>query len=272
MKLPVADQSYQPTTESLIRAVKRAGAILAQTVADETSLSSGATAFCTPGRPGVRFANLTTDLQVPESTCASAVLDELVAHYDSQGVACLALDGTQSTWPDALAQAARQHGFEPTQKWLYRLERHRVPQRRNDAVQIIPARAAYGQLPAFFRSMAHQGLGADPKLASDLAGAWIDQLDEPRLELFLGRLNGRLVGVAGVVGLGQTGVICPAYTDANHRRQGIAAALTNHTLDHCGRALMQQVILQRTARCPSVPFYESTGFKAIAPYVRYRRP
>ena len=111
--------------------------------------------------------------------------------------------------------------------------------------------------------MAAQEFNADPPLARDYADTMIDQLDEPRLELFLGRLDGQPVGVAGVTTLGQIGVIYPAYTDNNHRGKGIAATLMSHTLDHCARALMDQIVIERSDNCPSIGFYESLGFRGV---------
>jgi len=271
MELPIAPQSYQPSAEALLRAAKRARIILARMVADETQLDS-ATVFTNPDRSQIHLANFAVDLRLPENTAAQDACDEVAQHFAQRGCPCHCWDSNDLAWPQEIAQQLEAQGYRPTTQHLYLLNRFTPPGRINDQLQIIPARSAYNQLPQFFREMATQEFNADPQLAGDYAQVMIDQLDEPRLELFLGRLDGQSVGIAGVITLGQIGVIYPAYTDNHHRGRGIAATLMSHTLDHCARALMDQVILERPDGCPSIGFYESLGFQAVTTYTQYRRP
>ena len=271
MELPVAPQSYQPSAEALLRAAKRARTILARTMADETQLDS-ATVFTNPKRPQVRPANFAVDVRLPENMTAQDACNEVAQHFEQRRCPCHSWDSNDLAWPQALAQQLEAQGYRPATQHLYLLNRFTPPYQTVDQMQILPARSAYNQLPRFFRDMAAQEFKTDPQLARDYADVMINQLDEPRLELFLGRLDSTLAGIAGVLTLGQIGVIYPAYTDHNHHGLSVADTLMAHTLDHCARALMAQIIVEISEGCPSIRLYESLGFQPIATYTRYRRP
>jgi hypothetical protein len=115
------------------------------------------------------------------------------------------------------------------------------------------------------------GAGGDAGLAEDLARTMLDRLDEPRLELFLGRLGGRPVALAGVVNLGDVGVLVPACTESDPPADDVAPTILAHTLEHCARAGFRQVVLERHEDCPTIPFYAAMGFAESARHVRYVR-
>ncbi len=268
MELPVAPESYEPTTEALVRAVKRVEAILARVSAQESSLG-GATVFVNPERAGVVWENFAADLRTSDEMDAQGVLDEVRSHYATMGVACCSLDAAGGDWQPGLAEAATGAGYRAVTCHVYLLKRHRPSKKVNESVQVIPARASYKEVGALFAGMARDEYGAEGGVAADMAQSMVDQLDEPRLELFLGRLDGGPVGVAGVTTLGQMGVVYPAYTGLSGRGQGVGPTLMTHTLDHCARALMGQVLLMRVEGCPSIGFYEGLGFERVGSYVKY---
>ncbi len=268
INLPIAQQSYQPSPDAMVRAVKRAQAILARTAATETPLT-GAAAITCPSRRAVRFVNYAADLHLPKGTTAQTVIGELLAHFRQQHTICHAMESAETDWPDALAHQAQQRGFEPKTQHVFQLAGYQPDHPIHADLQIIPARAAYEQLKAFYDAMAANAFRDQPQLKETLTPTLLDRLDEPRLELFVGRLDGQLVGVVGVTTLGQIGVINPAYTDPQRRGQRIATTLLTHTLDHCARAQMEQVLLVRCDGCPSIGFYQSLGFKPIASYIRF---
>lgn len=263
MELPIAKQSYEPTTEALVRAVKRARATLADAVAEQTQFD-GAVAWCNPDRKMVRCANFATDI--------SAIDDQLLGYFNEHGTPCYLLECAAERWPDDVAEAARSAGYTPRTRALHLMRHYQAPTKINDQLQILPARSIYGQLQCFYVDFARKGHGLDGDSADQLAGAMIDLLDEPRLELFLGRLDKTVVGAAGVISLGNIGVIHPAYTDPNARGQGVAASLMAATIEHCSRAQFEQVVIDRSVGCDSIPFYESLGFQRIAEYDQYILP
>lgn len=272
MELPVAPQSYRPSPDALVRGIKRARAIFARTIASEDMLD-GALAFADPNRPGVDLANAASELLLPAGLAPDAFVAALLAHYREKGVAPAWLDSAEAIWPAPLAAALEAAGFRPVGWQVFQLDVYRPPAKRNDRLQIIPARAAYAQLLDFFELLAHaEHHPADDAHAHAIAQALLDRLDEQRFDAFLVRLDGRPVGFAGVLALGQMGVIDPAFTDPNCRGQSIGGTLMHYLVEHCARALFEQVVLERHDGCPSIPFYQGLGFKPVARFVRYHAP
>ena len=269
MELPIASESYQPSPQVFIRAVKRVTTILARTVAQETTLDT-ATIYTHPNRQDVRSANFAADLHLSEGIEAEVAVAEVLDHFQRAGTCCHMFFSADERWEHSLSQCLENRGYRAATKHVYLLKCHTRIQ-TPAGLQIIPARAAYDDLRIFYGHMARDELRADERLATHLAETMIDHLDEPRLELFLGRLEGQTVSVAGITTLGQIGVISPAYTHPKHRGNRISSAMLSHTLDYCARAQMEQIILERKEGCYSTPFYEKMGFKQVASYVKYVR-
>lgn len=270
MKLPIASESYQPSADTLVRAVRRSEIVLARVCAEETILD-GVTAYTHSDRVGVRCANFAAELQQVGDLDPVDVLNALFDHFAAQGTTCLTLAAADAKWPDGFAAPIEERGFKPRTRHVYRMGSYQPPKRINETLQIVPARSLYGELKPFYESMARREHGADDALAKAYAATMIDRLDEPRLELFIARLEGKPVAVAGTCSLGDTGVIVPAWSDPDHRGQGIAGTLMAHVLDLCKRAQFEQVIIDRSEGCTSVGFYQSLGFAVIAQYVKYYR-
>jgi len=272
IELPIANESYHPTAEAMVRAIHRAGGLLARSVAQETQLT-GATAFSDPLRASVPCANFATELHLPSGFDAATILDEVTAHYNHHSVPLHVLESANVTWPESLVSGMESRGFIPKTWRVFLLEHHKPPtQKRNTAIQIIPVRAAYGQLHSFFCSVASEALEVNEKDAARFAQTAIDHLDEPKLDALLARVDGQPIGIAGVVSLGQIGVLYNTYILKANRNQGVASALLNRLLDVCARSGMKQVIVDRADQCASIPFFKSIGFTEIASFIRYERP
>ena len=268
MELPIAAESYQPLPEALCRAVKRARSIMAAAVAQRTQLDD-AVVFTNSDRPKVRLANYAYEVRARADP--QPVVAQISAHFEHQGAQCQAWEADQPQWPQRFATYLESLGFVPVTEVVFALQQYRPPSKFNQELQIIPARASYSEVRRLYETVAETELNAAGDLGAVrcLADAMVDRLDEPRFDLFLGRIGGRPVGIAGCVTLGNIGVIEPAYTDPDFRGRGIAATLIDHTLGHCQRAQFQQVIIQLIQGCYAIPFYESLGFAAAKSYVRY---
>lgn len=262
MQLPIASESYQPSVQSLLRAVKRVRVILSRCVAEETTLD-GATVYTNPARPAVRIANCAAEV--------SRIDAGLFDHFRQQGVPCHSLTIIDDPWPKPLSVAAEAAGFVPVKRQVLLLRALKRPTQTNASLQILPARSIYPQLGAFYRDFARKEHQCDDAAAGQVADAMIDRLDEARMDLFIARRDGKPVGSAGVVSLGNIGVIDPAYTDPDHRKQGIAATLMDAVLEHCARAQFEQVLVERGEGCYSIPLYTSLGFVPIGAFTRYVR-
>lgn len=261
MELPVAPQSYQPPADSLVRAVQRAHVILARTVTEEESLD-GANVYACADRRDDRSVNFAAELNTPatgDATVVQSVLDRFAgANCDCHRMMC----GAQQ-WPQDLADQLGVNGYDPSPRSVHMLSEYTPPQQLNTELQIIPARAAYGEMQRFYQKR--------PELNESREQSVIDFLDESRLELFLGRLNRQPVAAVGVLTLGNIGVIYDPYTDPDYRGRGIGTTMMAHTLDHCRRAQFEQVIIELDPRNPSLPFFESIGFKQAATFDVYVR-
>jgi ribosomal protein S18 acetylase RimI-like enzyme len=269
MELPIAKESYRPSTDALVRALRRADAILARTAAEETELDA-AIAFVNAARPNVRMINYAADLRVPEEGNADKVIAEILAHFRERGATCHGLAPSATAWPASLADAARRAGYRPWTSRLYRLESYRPPAKRHAKLQIIPARAAYAEVHRLHERGAVTEWNADATLAKDLADTHVDFLDESRLDAFLGRIDQKPAGIVTVLTLGNVGVICDVHTHIDFRRQGVAATLMDHAIDHCQRAIFESVILETSdENKPACALYESLGFRLVTHFESY---
>jgi ribosomal protein S18 acetylase RimI-like enzyme len=269
MELPIAKESYRPSADTLVRAQKRADVILARTAAEETDLES-AIAFANPVRPNVRMINFAAEVRVPQGQDADAAIAEIVTHFRQRGATCHGLSSSSTVWPAPLAEAARRAGYRPWISRLYRLESYRPPAKRHAKLQIIPARAAYAEVHRLHERGAVTEWNADAKLAKDLADTHVDFLDESRLDAFLGRIDQKPAGIVTVLTLGNVGVICDVHTHIDFRRQGVAATLMDHAIDHCQRALFESVVLEtRDDNEPACALYESLGFRLVTKFETY---
>ncbi len=270
MQLPVIPSRSEPDPATLIRAAHRAHAILARVVNEETTLDA-ATVFVDSDRPNDPIANTATDTRIPDALDAAAAVDQIVNHFRDSGTNCHSVLTSDDPCPSDLAAALEQAGFRLARFQLNLLDRFKPPANPCAGLQTIPARAAYSQLTGLLIARAEEEFPHHRAAAADIAATWIDQLDEPRYEAFLGRIDGQPAGLTGVLTLGQIGVIQPPFTHRDHRRKGVAAALLAQTLDHCARAQLEQVIIEAPENCPAQPLYESLGFRPLTTTTRFLR-
>jgi len=270
MELPVASASYQPDAQTLVRAIKRAAVVLKRTMAQEVRLACG-TAFVDAARPGVRMSNCATDLTPVDDQPPDAVLDAVLQPFADAGATCHGLDSSDDHWQEALLAAVQARGYE-TKRWcVFAMAGFSSDRRPNDAVQIIPARAAYAEAKRFFVHQAEAESNLSGQAAEDLAAARIDQLDEPRLDMFLARIDNQPVGIAGVLTLGNIGVLHNVFTSPDQRGKGVGGTLMHKLVDVCNRAQFEAVIVERAEGCWAIPFYESLGFAQVGSYLTAKR-
>jgi putative acetyltransferase len=270
MDLPIAPQTYQPSADALVRAIKRVDVMLARTAAVETPLDV-ATVFTHADRPHVHMVNFAADVRCPEGQTSAQVFDAIDTAFAQAGTSCFRVMAADTHWSADLAAEAQVRGYAKSSRQLLLLQSY-TPPSLNEALQVIPARAAYPQMRAFSRQAAIDEQHVDARVADDLAATQIDHLDEPRVEAFLGRLDGEAAGVVKLVTLGQIGVIDDVYVAPAFRRRGVAATLLAHTMDHCQRALFEQVILEVDAADREAQrLYTRLGFKPATEFHHYQR-
>jgi GNAT superfamily N-acetyltransferase len=272
MQLPVAPPSSVPAPDALLRALLSAEVILGRTMAQETQLD-GATVFTNPQRPAVHMANCARMVRLPDGTMPASVVEQVLAYFSDAGVTCHQFSSATANWPAELAQEIETHGYhlgEPCD--LYLLRQRRPPGHALAELQIIPGRAAYAEFTALCRDAAASMWNLRGAQAEQYSAAHTDQLDEPHLESFLGRLEGKPAGIVNVLSAGPVGVIDWVYTTPTLRGRGVASRLLDHALDYCQRAQFAQVILEAQRGAPACTLYESLGFAAVVARQAYGRP
>lgn len=270
MELPVAPQSYSTSPDTLVRAIIRADVTLARMAAQEIQLESS-TIFTNPQRPSIHMCNFAADVRMEAERTAEQALDEIDNHFESAGCRCRMLISNEPQWGQPLAEAATARKYQRQTADVCLLSNYTLPATLNDAVQVIPGRAAYKQLQAFRQQAAMEQHSGDTSLAEAIAAMYIDHLDEARLEVFLGRIDGEAVGLVNLLTLGQIGVIEWMYTRQETRRRGVARTLLTHAIDHCHRAMFEQVILKVPQDATAMRLYEELGFKPVATLMQFVR-
>ena len=272
MELPIAQESYHPSPEALVRAAKRAQIILARTAAEETTLDT-ATLFTNPHRPALHALNFAAELHLIDNDRAQNLLDTIDAHFQAAQCRCLRLESSDLPFPPELAAAAQTRGYASHESILYLLQGYNPPHSPLTDLQIIPARAAYPKLQDLFQSNAPEEADTDdPAACRQHAQTRIDFLDDARLDLFLGRLNAQTAGFVSLLSLGQIGLIEHVFTLPALRRRGVATRLLDHAIELCERAQYEQVILTLPPRSPAAPLFHRLGFLEVTRYTSYVRP
>ncbi len=262
MELTVAPQSYRPSDDSLILALKQATIAMTRMVSEETTLD-GAIAFTNPEAPLIRQANRAASWDgTPES------LTHLIEHFQQQELNALVIDCEHASLDESQFQLASQNGYAADTRQLLVMAQFNAYDKMNTDLQVIPARAAYREVKTIYARMAQTDFGGDPDLTRQLCDVMVNRLDEPRLDLFLGRMDRKPVALGGVYTQGQIGVLVPVYVDPDMRGKRLGITMLNHVLEHCARAQLQQVIVDRSPGCYAIPMYEKAGFVTGPKYMR----
>jgi GNAT superfamily N-acetyltransferase len=270
-QLPISPQSYLPTPEVLMRALLSSEVTLARTIAQETQLD-GATAFTNPRLPWVQMANCARMVHLPPGVRAAAVVDGVLAHFANCGVTCHQFQSAAATWPAELAQEIEQHGYHlGAECVLQLLGKYQPPKHALAELQVIPGRAAYDEVAALARDSAANRWHGDPDQCAQFAAAHVAHLDEPRLESFLGRVDGKPAGIVDVLSVGTVGVIDWVYVTPAMRRRGVASRLLDDALDYCRRAQFAQVILETQRGSEAISLCKALGFAPVAAQHAYVR-
>ena len=276
MELPVVSDNDLSSPAVLVRAVKRAEAILARTVADETILET-ATVFASRRYPRVGWVNFATDLRlgdpanVANAANPEAMLDRILGYFHEPD-GCAYLQSADLTWRDGLAAALEKRGYRAATRHIHRLTHSEGSSRDDIGLQILPARAVYPQLRGWYEHTAAERMGLEPSVAQQHADVRIGMLDEPRLGLFVGRIDGRLVGAAGVVSLGQVGLIQGLVVSPKDNRDEISRVLLTHVIDHCARSQFESVVVELGGQDASrAALFASLGFESIGSFTRYEK-
>ncbi len=267
MELPLISNSPATAPDALVRAVKRVEAILARTGAEEQQLA-GASVYASAERAGIAAVNRAFDLQVPDDEDADAVLGEIADAFGDS--TCSIMDTNDKDWSPALADAVNAQGLRRQVCTVHVLQGYATPT-VDASLQIIPARAAYGETRKLFLAQA-AATNLPVELHDAFADTCIDFLDESRVDCFLARRDRQPVGAISLLTLGNIGVLTDLFTldaESGGDRGDVAGALLARMVDHCQRAQFEQVITRTTEHDPCRAFLEQRGFQPRVQYDRF---
>lgn len=265
MELPLISNSPATAPDALIRAIKRADAILARTGTDEQQ-HDAASVYVSADRAGIAAVNRALDVRVPDGSSVEAAIDDVEACFEGTGATCLIMDTNEKAWPAGLGDALTKRSFNVQTCTVHSLAGYAAPD-LDETLQIIPARAAYGESRQLFAQQAStNNLTADQVEA--FADTCIDFLDEPRVDCFLARRDRQSVGHVSLLTLGNIGVMLDLFT-LETEPPSTAEALLSRLVDYCLRAQFEQVITRTVETDVNKTFLEERGFKPRAQYDRY---
>lgn len=273
MSLPILQSTKAAASEAdLLRLFLAAQARWAGHLAEPEPLE-GAVAFCNPALRDARDANHVRDAQVPEGWTAAQVIDSVDAHFAARGSRCAYWVTNASAPPGRVEPlvgelASRGHAARRCDVML--LERaaglHDVT--APAGVTVIPARASFRHA----RQLADEACaerGHPPAVAE---GAML-HLDDPHWDALLALKDGRAVARAGVLAVGEVGLVEHVYVAAAHRRQGLGRLMMARVLEICARSLFRQVMLAVAPDdAPAKALYAKLGFRVFGQVTEHAAP
>ena len=136
---------------------------------------------------------------------------------------------------------------------------------------IIPARASYRHARQIAEEAARER-GGEAGLAERVE-ANLRRLDDPQCEGILVLKDGRAVGRAYVVTVGELGRLEWVYVAKEHRGQGIGRTILSRAMEACARSMFRHVFLSVDAQnAVAVGLYLRFGFERVGEVVKYRAP
>ena len=264
MPLPILSN---PVESDLVRLFHRMTLHFTQHLGETTELDYG-TAVANPMLANVYDANVLLDAALPEGVSPEQAVAEVNQHYLSVGTVCrtwvmnpsLAKDRTEP-----LAGYLVDHGAQlATNDILYLQGRPTGTIREQPGLTIIPARASYKHA-RLLSEIANAGWG-EPQMVE----AHLQHLDDPHWDALLALRDGEVVAGAGVLSVGDAGMIENVFVVPSMRRLGIGLTMMSRALEICARSLFKHVMLSCLPdNVGAQTMYARLGFKKIGTFTAY---
>jgi ribosomal protein S18 acetylase RimI-like enzyme len=225
------------------------------------------TAIRTPQLARLHDANQIVLARVPAGVDVAAGWAEAEAHFAAGGTTCLKL-----TFSPAATEAERsplvellsRNGWRDESTDVYALRRATpgVTHRH----RVISARAAMAKYESFARAAA---AAVEPQLA-DVA---MVRLDDPRWEVLCALHEGDIVARAGMLSLGEIGLIDNVRVLDARQGRGFGRAVMEHAIDLCSRAQFKHVVLGCSpTNARAIALYEKLGFARVGESTSWFHP
>jgi hypothetical protein len=229
MDLPILRTDDAASPAALLRTAKKALADLAACTVEPEPIA-GCTLYCAPERPGVPSVNAIYDLHLAEGRGAGEVLAEVSGRCDPVGGCggrCQLVMSAGESFEPVLGEALGAAGWRETAAELLVMQGLQVPSELDEDVQVLPARAVLGQYEALARELARSA-------AEETAACLVEQLDETRHDVLLGRREKQPVAMASVLGQGDVGVV--SHVDHLPGEEAALQRVLTEVFELCSRA------------------------------------
>jgi ribosomal protein S18 acetylase RimI-like enzyme len=265
MPLPILSN---PVESDLIRLFHRMTLHFTQHLGESTDLDVG-TAISNPALANVYDANVLMDASLPDGVSPEQAIAEVNQHYLAAGTVC-------RTW--VMNPSAPKERTEPlaahlldrgagivANDILYLRGRPAVTIREQPGLTIIPARASYKHARQL-AEISQQESWDEPQLVD----AQLAHLDDPHWDCLLALRDGQPVATAGVLAVGEAGLIEDVYVAPGMRRLGVGMTMMSRVLEICARSLFKHVMLScMPSNTPAQTMYGRLGFQKVGTFTAY---
>lgn len=262
MKLPILKSTHELKSADLLRHFLAAEFQWARHLGEETPLEFGVV-VANPSLNRVYDANRVFDLSLPPGVDPRLVIASVEEFFNSRGCICHQWSINPSIDP-ARSDLLESHLLSVNfQKLAYQVLRaqsgvHNLKYR--DDLQIIPARAGYRQARELASEQAMERWN-EPQLAD----ASMLHLDDPGWEALLALKDGIPAGMAGVLSMGEIGLIEEVYVSKKFRNTGVGQTLLVRMIEICARSLFKHVLLGvDPGNSAALGLYQKAGFAKVA--------
>jgi len=270
MPLPILQLHTDPTPDNLVRLFHRTELHWVRHVGEEAQLDAGV-AFTNRDLPEVWDANLVIDAALPPGGSAPEAVEEVATHFAGVGTAprrWILNPAAAPSQTGPLAEHLVSLGW-----WADAYDVMRLEGRPGGAVEeapgltIIPARASFRHA----RDLAEES--ESEAGVPGLAEASMLHLDDPHWDTVVALRDGKAVGRAGVLAVGDIGRVEHVFVSRDCRGQAIGRTLVGRVLDVCARSLFKHVMLSvRPDERAAIDLYGRFGFRRIGQMIAYRPP
>ena len=265
MPLPILKT---PVESDLIRLFHRMSLHYTQHYGETTPLDVG-TAIGNPALSEVYDANVVLDAALPPGVSPADAVKEANDHFASIGSVCRAWVVNPSVDPATTKPLAdyllEQGAAAIVNDVLYLAKQPTSVVREIGGLKIIPARASYKHARQLAEiSTAETGEGPQ-RVEAILA-----HLEDSHWDALLALKDGQPVASAGVLAVGDAGLIDDVYVAPAFRRQGIGRTMMSRALEICARSLFKHVMLSvLPENVAAQALYQHLGFKKIGTFTAY---
>ncbi|MBC7782989.1 MAG: GNAT family N-acetyltransferase [Burkholderiales bacterium] len=232
----------------------------------ETVPTDLGTAICSCELLPIYDANALFDARLPAGLEMKTAWEGIESAFRDRQTHCLQVRVNLTALPaerEPVIAWLLQAGWREYRRNVYRLMA--APAMVNTGLIIISARAAVREYEQFARRAA----GSQPRLAD----ASLLRLDDPRYEVLVLLMDGAIVARAGVLTLGEVGLIEQVHVLGDQRGRGFGFAVIQHAIDLCARAQFKHVLLGcDSTNVAAIKLYASLGFAKIGESAEWRAP